>query len=108
MKTCPNCGYVYRGKRCPVCGYVPKDIQKSEGVLYGPLSLLMDRYQVVRVFVVNIIREISTRNVSRMYGNDDSPRIETMNGCIRAYVQTARCGITASAMGCILEIMLGN
>lgn len=46
MKRCPNCGYVYRGKRCPVCGYVPKDIQKSEGVLYGLLSLLMNQYLV--------------------------------------------------------------
>ena len=40
-----------------------------------------------------------------MYGNNDSPRIETMNGCIQVYVQTARCGITASAMGCTSEMM---
>lgn len=43
MKRCPNCGYVYRGKRCPVCGYVPKDIQKSEGVLYGPPPIDRER-----------------------------------------------------------------
>lgn len=33
--------------------------------------------------------------------NGDSHRIGTMSGCIQTYAQTARCGITASAMGCI-------
>lgn len=25
MKTCPNCGAKYRGKRCPVCGACSND-----------------------------------------------------------------------------------
>lgn len=46
MKRCTKCGYDYEGDICPNCGYNSEDIQKSEGGLYGLLSLLMDRYLV--------------------------------------------------------------